>query len=68
MGIYALHIKLCGKGGYTRRLPAQGARSALRALARAGMRIGKIEDIMIQQEERLVEEEEDSKINLCVFD
>ena len=45
LGIDALHVKLCGKGGYTRRLPAQGAQSALRALARSGVRIGRIEDV-----------------------
>jgi small subunit ribosomal protein S14e len=45
LGIDGLHVKLCGQGGYTKRLPAQGAQAALRALARAGMKIGKIEDV-----------------------
>ena len=45
MGIDGLHIKLAGQGGSLRRLPAQGAQSALRALARAGVKIGRIEDV-----------------------
>lgn len=45
LGIDGLHIKFSGKGGSSRRLPAQGAQSALRALARAGVKIGRIEDV-----------------------
>ena len=45
LGIDGLHIKMAGMGGYTKRLPAQGAQSALRALARAGVKIGRIEDV-----------------------
>jgi small subunit ribosomal protein S14e len=45
LGIDGLHIRVCGKGGFTKRLPAQGAQSALRALARAGVKIGRIEDV-----------------------
>jgi small subunit ribosomal protein S14e len=45
LGVDGLHIRLCGKGGYTRRLPHQSAQSALRALARAGVKIGRIEDV-----------------------
>jgi len=45
LGIDGIHIKLCGTDGYTKRLPAQGAQSALRAFARAGMKIGRIEDV-----------------------
>ena len=45
LGIDGLHIKLSGKGGSQRRLPAQGAQSALRALARSGVKIGRIEDV-----------------------
>uniref|UniRef100_A0A2K6K9M0 Small ribosomal subunit protein uS11 n=1 Tax=Rhinopithecus bieti TaxID=61621 RepID=A0A2K6K9M0_RHIBE len=37
LGITALHIKL--------RTPGPGAQSALRALARSGMKIGRIEDV-----------------------
>ena len=45
LGIDGVHIKLRGQGGASRRLPAQGAQSALRALARAGVKIGRIEDV-----------------------
>jgi len=45
LGIDGVHIKFRGKGGSSRRLPAQGAQSALRALARSGIKIGRIEDI-----------------------
>ena len=45
LGIDGVHIKFCGQGGASRRLPAQGAQSALRALARSGLKIGRIEDI-----------------------
>merc|ERR1711862_340951 len=45
LGIDALHIKLRATGGTGTRTPGPGAQSALRALARAGMRIGRIEDV-----------------------
>jgi small subunit ribosomal protein S14e len=45
LGVDGLHIRLSGRGGCARRLPAQGAQSALRALARGGMKIGRIEDV-----------------------
>ena len=45
LGIDGVHIKFAGEGGSTRRLPAQGAQAALRALARAGVKIGRIEDV-----------------------
>jgi small subunit ribosomal protein S14e len=45
IGIDGLHIKISGKGGNTRRLPSQGAQSALRAFARGGIKIGRIEDV-----------------------
>jgi small subunit ribosomal protein S14e len=45
LGIDGLHVKLSGKGGVSRKLPAQGAQSALRALARSGMALGRIEDV-----------------------
>lgn len=41
-GITALHIKLRATGGNRTKSPGPGAQSALRALARAGMRIGRI--------------------------
>merc|ERR1712138_212693 len=45
LGINALHIKLRATGGTGTRNPGPGAQSALRALARAGMKIGRIEDV-----------------------
>merc|ERR1712220_6160 len=45
LGIGALHIKLRATGGTKTRSPGPGAQSALRALARAGMKIGRIEDV-----------------------
>ena len=45
LGVTALHIKLRATGGTKTRTPGPGAQSALRALARAGMKIGRIEDV-----------------------
>merc|ERR1712211_201250 len=45
LGITALHIKLRATGGTRSKTPGPGAQSALRALARAGMKIGRIEDV-----------------------
>eukprot|EP00697_Spironema_sp_BW2_P000680 gnl/Spiro4/10915_TR5813_c0_g1_i1.p1 gnl/Spiro4/10915_TR5813_c0_g1~~gnl/Spiro4/10915_TR5813_c0_g1_i1.p1 ORF type:complete len:153 (-),score=31.50 gnl/Spiro4/10915_TR5813_c0_g1_i1:57-515(-) len=45
LGITALHIKLRATGGNRTKTPGPGAQSALRALARSGMRIGRIEDV-----------------------
>ena len=45
LGITALHIKLRATGGTKTKSPGPGAQSALRALARAGMKIGRIEDV-----------------------
>lgn len=45
LGITALHIKVRGTGGNKSRSPGPGAQSALRALARNGMKIGRIEDV-----------------------
>merc|ERR1712205_137298 len=44
LGITALHIKIRGTGGQRSKTPGPGGQSALRALARAGMKIGRIED------------------------
>ena len=44
IGVTALHIKIRGTGGNKTKQPGPGAQSALRALARAGMKIGRIED------------------------
>ncbi|KAF2490712.1 40S ribosomal protein S14 [Mytilinidion resinicola] len=45
IGINALHIKIRATGGNRTKTPGPGAQSALRALARAGMKIGRIEDV-----------------------
>merc|ERR1719211_511033 len=45
LGINALHIKLRGRGGVRSTSIGPGAQTALRALARAGMNIGRIEDV-----------------------
>jgi ribosomal protein S11 len=46
LGITALHIKLRATGGNKTKTPGPGAQSALRALARAGMKIGRIGKFM----------------------
>ncbi|CAD6338638.1 unnamed protein product [Miscanthus lutarioriparius] len=43
--ITTLHIKLRATGGNKTKTPGPGAQSALRALARSGMKIGRIEDV-----------------------
>eukprot|EP00756_Hemistasia_phaeocysticola_P010420 Hpha_TRINITY_DN15016_c0_g2::TRINITY_DN15016_c0_g2_i1::g.125220::m.125220/K02955/RP-S14e, RPS14; small subunit ribosomal protein S14e len=45
IGITALHIKIRATGGVRTKSPGPGAQSALRAIARAGMKIGRIEDV-----------------------
>ncbi|KAJ8603837.1 hypothetical protein CTAYLR_000276 [Chrysophaeum taylorii] len=45
LGVTALHIKIRATGGNKTKTPGPGAQSALRALARSGMRIGRIEDV-----------------------
>ena len=45
VGITALHIKMRATGGTGTKTPGPGGQSALRALARAGMKIGRIEDV-----------------------
>ena len=44
-GITALHIKLRATGGAKTKSLGPGAQSALRALARSGIKIGRIEDV-----------------------
>ena len=44
-GITNLHIRIRAPGGNKSRIPGQGAQPAIRALARAGFRIGQIEDV-----------------------
>ncbi|KAL3319886.1 ribosomal protein S14, S11 [Cichlidogyrus casuarinus] len=45
LGITALHVRIRATGGTKSRTPGPSAQSALRALARSGMRIGRIEDV-----------------------
>mmetsp|Transcript_38045 Transcript_38045/g.119414 ORF Transcript_38045/g.119414 Transcript_38045/m.119414 type:complete len:151 (-) Transcript_38045:130-582(-) len=45
LGVTALHIKMRATGGNRTKSPGPGAQAALRALARAGMKIGRIEDV-----------------------
>ena len=47
LGITALHIKLRATGGNKTKTPGPGAQSALRALARSGMRVGRIGGFLI---------------------
>jgi len=44
-GITAIHVKIRATGGNQTKTPGPGAQSALRALARSGMKIGRIEDV-----------------------
>merc|ERR1719333_1144848 len=45
VGINAIHIKIRGQGGTETKTPGPGAQSAIRALARNGLKIGRIEDV-----------------------
>eukprot|EP01060_Flectonema_neradi_P009088 TRINITY_DN164_c0_g2_i1.p1 TRINITY_DN164_c0_g2~~TRINITY_DN164_c0_g2_i1.p1 ORF type:complete len:151 (+),score=36.12 TRINITY_DN164_c0_g2_i1:81-533(+) len=45
IGINSLHIKMRATGGVGTKSPGPGAQAALRALARAGIKIGRIEDV-----------------------
>ena len=45
LGITALHVKLRATGGVKTKTPGPGAQAALRALARSGLKIGRIEDV-----------------------
>ncbi|MEM5836183.1 MAG: 30S ribosomal protein S11 [Candidatus Aenigmatarchaeota archaeon] len=44
-GITGVHIRVRGAGGVKSKSPGQGAQPAIRALARAGLKIGMIEDV-----------------------
>ena len=44
-GINALHIRVRAVGGVGPRIPGPGAQASIRALARAGFRIGRIDDV-----------------------
>lgn len=44
-GITGVHLKIRAPGGHKKKMPGQGAQPAIRALVRAGLRIGRIEDV-----------------------
>jgi small subunit ribosomal protein S11 len=44
-GFIGIHIKVRAPGGSGSKNPGPGAQAAIRALARAGLRIGRIEDV-----------------------
>ena len=45
IGVNAIHIKLRARGGTGNKTMGPGGQSAIRALARSGLRIGRIEDV-----------------------
>jgi small subunit ribosomal protein S11 len=44
-GIMGVHVRVRAPGGNKQRSPGPGAQAAIRALARAGLKIGRIEDV-----------------------
>ncbi len=44
-GLVGVHLKVRAPGGHDKRMPGQGAQPAIRAIVRAGLRIGIIEDV-----------------------
>jgi len=44
-GVVGVHIRVRAPGGHKTKTPGSGAQAAIRALARSGLRIGKIEDV-----------------------
>lgn len=44
-GLVGVHLKVRAPGGQKKRVPGQGAQSAIRALVRTGLKIGRIEDV-----------------------
>ena len=44
-GLTGIHLKIRAPGGHKKKMPGQGAQPAIRALVRAGLRRGKIEDV-----------------------
>lgn len=44
-GVVGVHIQVRAPGGHGSKMPGQGAQAAIRALARSGLRIGRIEDV-----------------------
>ena len=44
-GLTGVHLRVRATGGIGKRIPGQGAQSAIRSLVRAGLRVGTIEDV-----------------------
>jgi small subunit ribosomal protein S11 len=44
-GLIGVHVKVRAPGGSKSKIPGPGAQAAIRALARAGLKIGRIEDV-----------------------
>ncbi len=44
-GVHGVHVRVRGPGGNQQQNPGSGAQAAIRALARAGLEIGRIEDV-----------------------
>ncbi len=44
-GVVGIHVRVRAPGGHGTKTPGSGAQAAIRALARSGLRIGKIEDV-----------------------
>lgn len=44
-GIVGVHVRVRAPGGHKSKTPGSGAQAAIRALARSGLKIGKIEDV-----------------------
>ncbi|NYZ74901.1 30S ribosomal protein S11 [Candidatus Micrarchaeota archaeon] len=44
-GVIGVHVRVRAPGGHGTKTPGTGAQAAIRALARSGLRIGKIEDV-----------------------
>ncbi|MEM3412148.1 MAG: 30S ribosomal protein S11 [archaeon] len=44
-GLVGVHIQVRAPGGHLSQIPGPGAQAAIRALARSGLKIGRIEDV-----------------------
>ena len=44
-GIVGINLRIRAPGGHKKKIPGQGAQPAIRALVRAGLKIGSIEDV-----------------------
>ncbi|RLG59783.1 30S ribosomal protein S11 [Candidatus Geothermarchaeota archaeon] len=45
MGLEGVHLKVRGVGGHYSPTPGPGAQAAIRAIARSGLKIGRVEDV-----------------------